>query len=50
MIQKITTPTVTYYEYKDYRFTLFAFSLPDLFRDLEAVHGINTEFFKLTLN
>lgn len=50
MIHKITTPTVTYYEYKNYSFSLFAFSLPDLFRDLENIYGINTDFFKITLN
>lgn len=50
MINKIVTPTLTYYEYKDYRFTLFAFSLRDLLRDLEAVHGIDKNFFKLNTN
>lgn len=50
MIQKITTDEVTYYEYRDSSLNLFAFSLPELFRDLENIYKIDTNIFKINLN
>lgn len=50
MIHKITTPTLTYYEYETVSFSLLAFSLRDLLRDLKAVHNLETPFFNFNLN
>ena len=50
MIRKIVTPEITYYEYRDEFLDIFTFSLPDLFRDLENIYGIDTNIFKLNMN
>ena len=50
MIHKIVTPTLTYYEYETVSFSILAFSLRDLLRDLKKVHGIETPFFNFNLN
>lgn len=47
MINKIVTPTLTYYEYEQNSFSLLAFSLRDLLRDLKTIHGIGTDFLTL---
>lgn len=50
MIHKITTSTLTYYEYRESSFSLLAFSLCELLRDLKVVHGLETTFFNFNLN
>lgn len=50
MIHKIITPTLTYYEYEQRNFSLLAFSLRDLLRDLKTIHNLETPFFNFNLN
>lgn len=50
MINKIITPTLSYWEFKTNSFSLLAFSLPDLLRDLKNIHNLETPFFNFNLN
>lgn len=50
MINKIASNGINYWEYETVNFKLFAFSLPDLLRDLKNIYSIEFELFNFNLN